>query len=108
KPPTSSPEERLVSRWQILPWVLSIVALAAGLSQGDDPPPQGLRLTIPPGWKKLGLEQKQLEQLRRVQARYEPRIAALEKEMRKLRAEEAAEMEKILTPAQRDKLKGTR
>jgi hypothetical protein len=43
--------------------------------------------------------------MRRVQARYEPRIAALEKELRKLRAEQAAELEKVLTPTQRGKLR---
>jgi hypothetical protein len=53
----------------------------------------------------LGVEQKQLDQLRLVQARYEPRIKALDKELRKLRAEEAAELAKVLTRAQRDKLR---
>jgi hypothetical protein len=85
--------------------VLVAGLLAATPAPGDEPLPPGFQPTILPGWKKLGLEQKQLDQMRRVQARYDPRIKALEKELRKLRQEEAAELEKVLTPAQRDKLR---
>jgi hypothetical protein len=105
EPPCFSVEELAVSRRRVRAAVLFIVLMAAGLSQGDESLHHGFRLTITPGWKKLGLEQKQLDQMRHVQARYGPRIKALEKELRKLRAEEAAELEKILTPAQRDKLR---
>jgi hypothetical protein len=79
-----------------------------GVASSEHPPLEDIGATVPPDWKKLGLEQKQLDQMRRVQAVHEPQIMTLEKFLRKLRAEEAADLEKVLTPAQRDKLREIR
>jgi hypothetical protein len=60
---------------------------------------------LPANWKKLGLSDDQVQSVYKVQASYKARIDVLAAQIQTLRKEERAELEKILTPAQKDRLK---
>jgi len=56
-------------------------------------------------WKELGLSKDQIEKVYKVQSEHRAKIAKLEAEIKKIRAEERAEAERILTPAQKQRLR---
>jgi hypothetical protein len=94
-------------RLRVLFGVLAAALVICGLSLGDDPAPRA-RGTLPPNWKKIGLEPAQVQKIYKIQSEYRGKIEALEVQIRKLRADERAEMEKVLTKAQKDRLKELR
>jgi hypothetical protein len=60
---------------------------------------------LPANWGKLGLSDEQKQKVYKVQADYGDKIAALEKQIKDLKAQEKTEMEKVLTDAQKARLK---
>jgi Spy/CpxP family protein refolding chaperone len=67
--------------------------------------PTRLRGFLPSGWKKLALTDDQKQRIYRVQQEYDDKVAALEAQIRALKAEEKAKLYDLLTPAQRALLK---
>jgi hypothetical protein len=59
---------------------------------------------LPRGWKALGLSPKQRTEILTTRARYTAKRLALEEQIKALKLEEMTACEKLLTPAQRDRL----
>jgi len=96
-----------------LTWGLALVAafVAGGLLmnrmvlQAQDkvePKPRGQLYSK---WKELGLSKDQIEKIYKIQSEHRAKIDKLAAEIKKLRADERAEAEKVLTPAQQARLK---
>jgi hypothetical protein len=87
--------------------VPALVLLLCGALAGDDPklaqPPKAPDL--PPLFRKLGLTNEQREAVVKVRARCDAKVKDLEEKIKAAREEEAAEVEKVLTDAQRARLK---
>lgn len=88
------------------------VLLPGGLLVGQDtkkvddpPPPIVIKGTLPAHWKSLGLDTAQKKSVYKVKAKYEAKIEALRQQILDLQAEEKVELEKILTDAQKARLK---
>jgi Spy/CpxP family protein refolding chaperone len=97
-------------------FALPVVALVAGAlaggwllgglnSRAQDTAPPKLRGQLYAKWRELGLTDEQKQQVYKVQAQYRSKIADLQKQIAKLRKEERAKAEQVLTPAQRARLK---
>ncbi len=71
-------------------------------AKADEPKPKG---QLYAKWKELGLSKEQVEQIYKIQSEHRTKISKLEAQIKALRAEERAEAEKILTPAQKARLK---
>jgi hypothetical protein len=93
---------------------LSIALLVAGdlgwAQEGKDTkkeeaPPQRLRGQLPPNYRKLGLSDEQVQKIYRIQADFQVKVKELEEQIKKLKSQEKSEIEKVLTKAQRDRLK---
>lgn len=85
---------------------VAVVALALLLGsglQGQDK--DKVKGTLPANWGKLGLSDEQKQKVYKVQGEYNDKIATLEKQVKELKATEKAEMEKVLTDAQKALLK---
>ncbi len=67
-----------------------------------------LKGTLPMYYKRLGLSEDQKQQVYRVKKSFREKAAALEKQIKLLKAEEKAAIEKVLTAAQRARLKEIR
>jgi Spy/CpxP family protein refolding chaperone len=90
-----------------LRWTLAVsaVVLVTGswLIGADTDPKQ--RGTLPMHWKKLGLTDDQVQAVYKIENSYRAKIDDLHRQINELRKQEKAEMEKVLTPAQKDRLK---
>lgn len=71
----------------------------------EESPPQRLRGQLPPNFRKLGLSDEQVQKIYRIQADYQAKVKELEEQIKKLKTQEKSEIEKVLTKAQRDRLK---
>jgi hypothetical protein len=69
-----------------------------------DPPPR-LKGQLPPNFRKLGLSEEQVQRIYRIQADYDAKYEALEAQIKKLKIQERQDIEKVLTDAQRARLK---
>jgi len=81
------------------------VLLASGLIGQEKDVPVKAKGMLPPNWKKLGLTDDQVQQVYRLQARYNAQIAELDAKIKELKKTEKAELEKVLTAAQKARLK---
>lgn len=71
--------------------------------------PEGkLKGFLPAGFKKLGLTEKQVQTIYKIQADYRDKKTELTKQLEKLKAEEKETIEKTLTDAQKKELKAIR
>jgi len=61
--------------------------------------------TLPRDWKKLGLTEDQVQNVYKIQAKYVSQIDQLKAKIKELQKDEKADLEKILTPAQKDRLR---
>lgn len=77
----------------------------ASRGQDEPKPPAKLRGTLPPNYRLLGLTEDQKQQIYRIQNDFDAKIAALEAQIKKLKAEEKQAIEKVLTEAQRARLR---
>jgi Spy/CpxP family protein refolding chaperone len=69
-----------------------------------DPDPKA-KGTLRPNWKKLGLTDDQVQKIYKVQADYRAKIDVLEQQIKDLRVQEFADQVKVLTEAQKARLK---
>jgi Spy/CpxP family protein refolding chaperone len=105
---------RLMIRLRVLLGVVALVAFG-GLLLGDDPKktdtkpePTATKHTIPTGWKALGLTDDQKKKIYAIEDEYQPKIAALEKQIKDLQSKEKSEKYNILTDDQKKRLKEIR
>ncbi len=90
--------------------VVAALLLAGGWLMGEDPKkvdpePIGKTGMLPPNWKKLGLTDQQTRDVRRVRGTYTAKIDALKQKIAELLEEEKVELEKLLTDAQKARLR---
>jgi hypothetical protein len=71
----------------------------------DKEAPTRLKGKLPPNWKKLGLSDDQVQSVFKVQQKYGGQIDQLTSKIADLRKEEKGALDKILTPAQKDRLR---
>jgi Spy/CpxP family protein refolding chaperone len=71
----------------------------------DTPPPSG---SLPPYFRRLGLSDEQNRAVRKVHGEYKSKIDVLTKKIRDLRLEERDQLDKVLTPEQRTRLRELR
>jgi len=70
----------------------------------DEPPAPAARGQMPQHFRKLGLSDSQLAQVRKVRGEYRTRVEKLREEIRQLQAEERKKLADVLTPDQRKRL----
>src|SRR5262249_47598682 len=93
---------RVVRVWLV---VVLVVGLVGGVLVGQQPPTKSKGRTLPPLWSKLGLSEEQKQKAASIQNEFGPKVAALQQQITTLREQEKEEMGKILTDAQRARLK---
>jgi hypothetical protein len=90
------------------------LALAGGWLMGEDKKADPKEPTVvvskglPPYFKKLGLTDEQTREIRKVRGTYTAKIDVLKAQISALQAEEKVEIEKLLTDAQKARLKELR
>jgi hypothetical protein len=90
-------------------FLLAGVGLVLAQEPKKDPePPPRVKGMLPKFFKSLGLSDEQRQAIYALQARYGGRIEVLAEQIRKLRAEEAMEIDKVLTEAQKARLRELR
>lgn len=98
---------RRLARFFILVCVAGVFLAAGGLlaQEVKKDPPAKVRGQLPPNWGKLGLSDEQKQKIYKIQGDYETRIDELEAKLKQLKQEQNKEMVKVLTDAQRARLK---
>lgn len=76
-----------------------------GDDKKDDKTPVKVKGTLPANWSKLGLSDEQKQKVYAAQNEYRGKIADLEAKIKELKKHEREEMEKVLTDAQKARLK---
>jgi hypothetical protein len=84
--------------------VIALVLLLGSGLQGQDKDTK-VKGTLPANWGKLSLSEEQKQKVYKIQGDYHDKIAALEKQVKDLKATEKSEMEKVLSDAQKALLK---
>ena len=64
-----------------------------------------IRGQLPPYWKQLGLSKEQVQTVYKIQADYGGKVSELSQKIDKLKSQQKADMEKVLTPAQKERLR---
>jgi TolA-binding protein len=89
--------------------VLALVLMGGGFLLGDDKKPDDkepkAKGTLPQHWKQLGLTDDQVQKVYKIESTYRTKIDALKQQIEDLKDEEKAEMQKLLTDAQKARLK---
>jgi hypothetical protein len=80
----------------------------AGGNRADDKPAVKVKGTLPAGFKRLGLTPEQTREVYRVRSDYRTKIDELQTKIDQLRREERLALEKVLTPAQKERLREIR
>ena len=96
-------------RMSILLGVLAVALVATGTLFGDDPKkeppvPRG-RVSLPTNWSKLGLSDEQRQKILKTRAEYQGKIEDLRNQIKELQKKEMADMQKVLTDAQKARLR---
>lgn len=71
-------------------------------------PPAKLKGSLPANFKKLGLRDDQLQQIYRLRGEYKEKVDQLKQQIERLKVEEKAALEKLLTPEQQKRLREIR
>jgi hypothetical protein len=74
------------------------------LEAKKDDPPTKLKGMLPQNWRKLGLSDSQVQEIYKVQNKYNEEIDKHEAEIRKLKAARDKEQKAVLTPEQKKRL----
>jgi hypothetical protein len=77
---------------------------AVTLCAAQDPTPAAKHV-LPPLWSRLGLTREQKEKSYSIRADYRPKIDELRQQIRALEKQQMADLEELLTPAQKARLK---
>src|SRR5262249_12326025 len=92
--------------------VVALLLVVSWLVAGDTKPDANkkdtepkVKGTLPPGWKKAGLTEDQVQAIYKVQAEYRAKIEALEQELQELRLREYGDQLEVLSDAQTARLK---
>jgi Spy/CpxP family protein refolding chaperone len=108
-------KELQMPRIRIVVGVLALAAFSGGWLMGDDkkvadtkPGDAAAKHTLPQGWKTLGLSDDQKKKIYAVEDEYEPKIAALKKQIETLQTEERTKKYEVLTEDQKKRLKELR
>jgi len=88
----------------VLGGMLVVALIGGGLLFGDDPKPKG-QGRLPPNWSKLGLSDDQKRQIYSIEGEYKTKIDDLQSQIDQLRRKERSEMSKVLTAAQKARLR---
>jgi hypothetical protein len=73
--------------------------------KSDKAPDTRMRGQLPQNWGKLGLNDEQKQKIYRIQNETRAKVDALEKQIMDLKASEKKELEKVLTTAQKARLR---
>ena len=79
---------------------LAVAGLIAGQDKGAKKAEEETKSPLPRHYEQLGLRQDQERAIRKAQASYRAKVAALRKKIEAIRDKEARDSEKVLTPAQ--------
>jgi Spy/CpxP family protein refolding chaperone len=69
-----------------------------------DEPPVKAKGVLPPNWKKIGLTDTQVQDIYKVQNKYNDEIDKLEAKIKELKTTRDKEMKAVLTPEQKKRL----
>jgi hypothetical protein len=97
-------------RTRVLVGLIVAAFMCSAFVSGDeppkkDPPPPKVKGTLPQGWSKLGLTDQQKQDVYRTEAEYRAKIDVLEAQIKDLRKQRNAALQKILTEGQKTRLK---
>jgi hypothetical protein len=82
------------------------LAVVLGAARADDPKPAApAKGTLPANFGKLGLTDSQKAEVQKVRGQYRAQIAELQAKVKALQAEEREALAKVLTEAQRARLR---
>jgi hypothetical protein len=81
---------------------------SAGDNRADDKAPVKVRGNLPPGFKRLGLSPDQTQEVYRIRSTYRSKIDELQAKIDQLKKEERLALDKVLTPAQKERLREIR
>jgi Spy/CpxP family protein refolding chaperone len=70
----------------------------------QDEQPVRAKGVLPPNWKKLGLSDSQVQDIYKVQNKYDAEIDKLEARIKELKANRTKDMKAVLTPEQKKRL----
>ncbi len=87
---------------------LAVAVLAGGWLMGDDKKPDEpprVRGQLPAHFKKLGLSDKQIQQIYKIEADYRQQIRALQEKIDDLKKAEHLDVDNVLTDEQKTRLK---
>jgi Spy/CpxP family protein refolding chaperone len=76
-----------------------------GQDKKDEKPAPKAKGQLPANWNKLGLTDEQKQKIYTAQSEYRDKISELQVKINDLKKAERAELEKVLTKAQKDRLK---
>jgi TolA-binding protein len=85
--------------------VFALAFLIVGLTHGQGTTDKKVKGTLPPNWAKLGLTDKQKQEVYKIQSDYADKIADLETKIKDLKDKSKTDMEKVLTKEQKERLK---
>ena len=90
--------------------LMAAALLVSGSIWGDEPnqptaAPVRVRRALPQNWNKLGLSDEQKQKIYATQAEYGVKIDALQKQIKELQSKQRDAMEKLLTDAQKTRLR---
>jgi hypothetical protein len=95
-----------MTRQRTLAALMALFVLTVGALTGQEPKSEGkLKGQLPPNWSKLGLSDEQKQQVYKIRADHKAKAEALESKLRELDKQQRAALEKVLTPAQRSRLR---
>jgi hypothetical protein len=97
-----------MTRISALVGVMVVGLAAGGVLLGDDTKqeaPAKAKGTLPANWSKLGLTDQQKQKIYSARAEYRTKIDELRNQIRQLENAERVEMEKVLTDAQKARLR---
>jgi hypothetical protein len=97
-----------MSRVRLIAGVLAVAVLTGGwlLAQDKkDDTTTKLKGSLPPNYKKIGLTDEQVQRIYKIQSDFKPQIDELKGKIKKLTADQDAEVYKVLTDDQKAALK---